>query len=91
MFILAGLLAVGFICNLLIRPVDPKNYMTPEQIAAADTAQKAQNGARSASTPDPGAADPQATWLIPLAWMAVWIPLCWGIWVTLQKVVLLFK
>jgi hypothetical protein len=29
--------------------------------------------------------------LIALAWLAVWIPLGWGIWVTLQKAVLLFK
>ena len=26
-----------------------------------------------------------------LAWTAVWIPLAWGIWMTLQKAVLLFK
>ena len=26
-----------------------------------------------------------------LAWLAVWIPLGWGIWMTVQKAVLLFK
>jgi len=90
MFILAALLAAGFICNLLIKPVDPKNYMTPEQIAAADEAEKAKNGVQSPLTASAaGAARP--TWLIPVAWLAVWVPLGWGIWVTLQKAVVLFK
>jgi hypothetical protein len=26
-----------------------------------------------------------------LAWLAVWIPLGWGIWMTLQKAAVLFK
>ena len=26
-----------------------------------------------------------------LAWLAVWIPLGWGIWMTFQKAVILFK
>jgi MFS family permease len=90
MFILAALLAGGFICNLLIKPVDPKNYMTPEQIAAADAAEKAKNVAPPPSTAS-AAGEARPTWLIPAAWLAVWVPLGWGIWVTLQKAVLLFK
>jgi MFS family permease len=89
MFILAGLLAVGFICNLLIKPVDPKNFMTPEQIAADDAAEKAKQGTQAVTAS--GAGEAPASWLVPLAWLAVWIPLGWGIWVTLQKAVLLFK
>jgi MFS family permease len=90
MYILAGLLALGFICNLLIKPVDPKNYMTPEQIAADDAALKARNGHQIAAT-TAGAGEAQPSWLIPIAWAAVWIPLAWGVWMTLQKAVLLFK
>ena len=33
MYVLAGMLLVGFLCNLLIRPVDAKHHMTEEQIA----------------------------------------------------------
>jgi MFS family permease len=92
MFILAGLLALGFVCNLLIKPVDPKDYMTLLQIAADDKAQKAKNGDQPAAAPvTSGVGEAQATWLVPVAWLAVWIPLGWGIWVTLQKAVLLFK
>jgi hypothetical protein len=29
--------------------------------------------------------------LVVAAWAVVWIPLLWGVWVTLQKAVLLFK
>jgi MFS family permease len=92
MFILAGLLAVGLVCNWLVKPVDPKHYMTAEQLAATAPKQVGGEGspagaAQAAATPEGGAAG----WLIALAWLAVWIPLGWGVWVTLQKAVLLFK
>jgi hypothetical protein len=90
MYILAGLLALGFICNLLVKPVDPKNYMTPEEIAADDAAQKAKNGNQPVAS-SAGAGEAQPSWLIPAAWAVVWIPLGWGVWMTLQKAVLLFK
>jgi MFS family permease len=92
MFILAGILAVGLVCNWLVRPVDPKHYMTAEQLAA--TAPKQAAGVGAPAGPAQAAAAPEgdaAGWLISLAWLAVWIPLGWGIWVTLQKAVLLFK
>jgi MFS family permease len=90
MFILAGLLAVGFVCNWLVSPVDPKHYMTAEQLAAtAPPNQGAADGSPAAATKTAVAGAPGA--LVALAWLAVWIPLGWGIWVTLQKAVLLFK
>jgi MFS family permease len=90
MFILAGLLAAGLVCNWLIKPVDPKNYMTAEQLAATAPRQVSGDGSpgSAAKTAPEGDA---VGWLIALAWLAVWIPLGWGIWVTLQKAVLLFK
>ena len=35
LYILAGMLVVGLICNLLIKPVDPKWYMSADEIAKA--------------------------------------------------------
>ena len=35
MYILAGMLVVGFICNLMIKPVDPRWYMKEEEVAGA--------------------------------------------------------
>ncbi|QGM46342.1 OFA family MFS transporter [Methylocystis heyeri] len=34
MYVLAGLLVVGFVCNLLVRPVAERFYMTDEEVAA---------------------------------------------------------
>ena len=34
MYILAGMLVVGFICNLMIKPVDQRWYMKDEEVAA---------------------------------------------------------
>ncbi len=34
MYILAGLLAAGFVCNLLVRPVAARHFMTDEEVAA---------------------------------------------------------
>ncbi len=39
MYVLAGLLVVGLICNLMVKPVDPRYFMTPEELAAARAAQ----------------------------------------------------
>jgi MFS family permease len=87
MFILAGLLAVGFVCNWLVKPVDSKHHMSKEQLDA-DVKPIA------VGAPVSGAATPViegSTWIIPVAWAAVWIPIAWGVWITLQKAVVLFK
>jgi hypothetical protein len=35
MYVLAGLLAIGFFCNLAVRPVEERYYMTKDELAAA--------------------------------------------------------
>ena len=40
MYILAGLLVVGFLCNLLVRPVAERHFMTDSELAAARTGAK---------------------------------------------------
>lgn len=92
MYILAALLAVGFICNWLVRPVDPKHYMKAEEAEAlASPGAAALNdvvASRSAGSSGVSATSPV---LVILAWLAVWIPIGWGVWVTLGKAVLLFR
>ena len=89
MYVLAGLLLIGLICNLLIRPVAEKNYMTAEQLAALDAAdRKIAAASPVVAAAAPGA--PSPTWAIALAWLAVGIPIAWGVWVTLQKAAILF-
>jgi MFS family permease len=87
MYVLAGLLAIGFICNLLIKPVAEKNYMTDAQVAALDAASRA---AAAPALTASGSAAPSPGWLIAAAWLAVGIPIAWGIWVTVQKAATLF-
>lgn len=86
MFVLAGLLALGFLCNLLVRPVGADKVMSPAQIAALDAAGTAP--AAPAADLVAGHASPVA--IVVLAWLAVGVPLAWGVWVTLQKAAILF-
>jgi MFS family permease len=86
MFVLAGLLAVGFLCNWLIKPVDPRHYMSTAQLEAT-----APPATAALALDQTTAADAGPGLIVVAAWLAVWVPLGWGIWVTLQKAVLLFK
>ena len=88
LYILAGLLVLGFVCNLLVRPVDAKYFMTEEQLAAERA--HGEKSAPSASELE-WAADPSSKPLVIAAWLAVGLPLAWGVWVTLQKTVVLFQ
>jgi hypothetical protein len=89
MYVLAGLLAVGFVCNLMIQPVAKKYYMSRAQIAAIDTANKSAAGARG----DAGVAatsEVTPTWLVVAAWLAVGVPIAWGACVTVVKAAAIF-
>ncbi|MCU1717924.1 OFA family MFS transporter [Pseudomonas sp. 5P_3.1_Bac2] len=88
LYILAGLLVLGFICNALVRPVAPKHFMSEAELAAerASEAKKAPQAAELSWAP---AAGSQA--LALLAWLAVGIPLAWGVWITLEKTLVLFR
>jgi hypothetical protein len=34
MYLMAGLLIIGFVCNLAVRPVAERHYMSDEQLSA---------------------------------------------------------
>jgi MFS family permease len=83
-WVLAGMLVVGFIANLLIRPVDARFHM------AADDAVPIGDGA--ATTAYEGAVPASGVGLtLVLAWLAVGIPIAWGIYMTLSKALILLK
>ncbi|WP_407313282.1 OFA family MFS transporter [Pseudomonas sp. nanlin1] len=88
LYILSGLLVLGFICNALVRPVADKYFMTDEQLKA-EQALGHDKGANSTTVLE-WKADPSTKPLAIVAWLAVGIPLAWGIWVTLQKTAVLF-
>lgn len=88
LYILAGLLVLGFICNLLVRPVADKYFMTEAELAA-ERALSHDKGADGAQSLEWHAA-PGSLPLVLLAWAVVVIPLAWGVWITLQKTAVLF-
>jgi len=90
MYVLAGLLVIGLVCNLMVRPVAPKYFMTEEQLAAErkrahDVAAANAVGAVPVNNAAPSPA------MVYLAWIGVGIPILWGVWITLQKVMVLFR
>jgi MFS family permease len=80
--ILAGLLGVGFLANLLIRPVAERWRMQHEEISVEAVA--APSGSQGVGG---GGFDAKAA----LAWAAVGIPLLWGVWITLTKALALIQ
>jgi hypothetical protein len=88
MYVLAGLLGVGFICNLLITPVPRKYYMSMKQLEALD---RPTEGTAREEVGTTAAVAMSPTWLVYAAWVPVAIPLLWAVWVTLQKAALIFS
>jgi len=79
-WVLAAMLAIGFVANLLIKPVDPRRLLQDAPTAAA---------APAAASAAEGAGNGGA--LLVLAWIGVLIPIAWGVWITLTKAAALFR
>ena len=90
MYILAGLLALGALCNWLVTPVAEKYHMSDEEAAAE---KKVADDTHQHFVSDVAALGEEVvhSWKVTLAWAIVWIPLGWGIWVTLSKALVLFR
>ncbi|MBT0569197.1 OFA family MFS transporter [Curvibacter sp. CHRR-16] len=90
MYILVGMLVVGLIANLLVRPVAAKHFMSEQELAAEKKLahERAAANEVNASAPVSDARTPTA--LVVVAWLAVGIPLAWGIYRTLLSVAKFF-
>ncbi len=86
MYILGGLLLIGMACNAAIRPVNEKFFMTDEALAQ----ERSLSHDWKQPAVDAGIRSPGFSLALILAWLAVGIPLVWGITITLQKAVMLF-
>jgi len=92
MFILVGMLVVGLVANLLVRPVAGKWFMSDTELAEekrlaherATTTGETASGGFAAS----GATSPAQVWI---AWLAVGIPLAWGVYKTLINAAKFFQ
>ena len=109
MTLLAGMLAVGLVCNLMVRPLNPKWFMTEveladekrlarERAASGSPAREGTVGSSGARERESelegfgavGLAPAQAPVLV-LAWLAIGLPLAWGVYRTLQSVAPFFS
>jgi hypothetical protein len=70
-----------------VKPLAQKWFMSDEQVAALQTAP-----ATPTPAPKPKQESPKNEMgaSVPLAWLAVGIPIAWGVWVTLKSALVLF-
>ena len=88
MYILAGFLVVGFICNALVRPVAVRWLMAPKEVDRRQSSAKVDAaGSAFPATGPRGGLDLKTA----LAWAAVCIPLAWGFWKALDSAVKIFQ
>ncbi|SEB35381.1 Nitrate/nitrite transporter NarK [Nitratireductor aquibiodomus] len=87
MYILAGMLLLGLICNMLVKPLSDKWYMSDEEVAKLQAKSAAADAGPTGSFGiGRGGFDGKAL----AAWAIVGIPILWGVWITLQKTAALF-
>ncbi|PPD48667.1 MAG: MFS transporter [Methylotenera sp.] len=90
MYVLAALLLLGFVCNLLVKPVAEKHYMTDAELEAerklAHEKSIKLNGDKVESQQSEN-----HPLLVFVAWTLVAIPIGYGIYSTLQKAWILFN
>ncbi len=88
MYILAGMLALGLVANLFVRPLADKWFMSDAEVAALQAKTKvAEAGASGSFGIGHGGLDARAA----IAWAAVGIPILWGVWVTIKQAIILFQ
>ena len=77
------MLLAGLICNFLIKPVDHKWNMSPEEVARLQAASARSEAAiqHGSFGIDRGGVDVKAA----LFWAFVGVPLGWGVWKTLES------
>ncbi len=88
MYVLCAMLVAGLICNFLIKPVDHKWNMSPEDVARLQSASakseaSIQHGSFGIGR---GGLDVRAA----LFWLFVGVPLAWGVWKTVESAVKIF-
>jgi len=91
MYILAGMLLLGFICNLLVKPVASDKFMGESEMVAEGQLVGTQVSAPQINVGSAQSAFFHSPVLLSLSWAGVGIPMLIGIWLTFQKAQVLFK
>jgi MFS family permease len=90
MYILTGMLVIGLVCNLMVRPLADKWFMTDAELAEEKRLANEKASASELVRGQNGGADAVSPGVVALAWAAVGIPLAWGVYRTLQSVAKFF-
>jgi hypothetical protein len=97
LYIMAGFLVLGFVANILVKPVAARYFMTGEELdrerrlgSGRDVATAgkvaAQEKAQEAWHPSP------TSWIaVTVAWTFAGIPLAWGVLQAVKEAAVLFK
>ncbi|WP_427913046.1 OFA family MFS transporter [Ramlibacter sp. MMS24-I3-19] len=83
MYILVGMLVIGLICNLLVRPLPDKYFMTEAELAEEKRLAHEKAAAAEAGMAGAGTEERTPVAKVWLAWLVVGIPLAWGVYRTL--------
>ncbi len=85
LYLMAGLLLVGLLCNLMVRAVDGRHHLNdaPRPTPSAPNHVRAAGKGANAS----GRTGP----MLIAAWTAVGVPLAWGVASTIQRALALFR
>lgn len=86
LYILVGLLVIGLICNLLVRPVHPRHHMSEQQLAQERDLQREGGGTERSESAARGRLGPGGY----LAWLAVAVPFLIALYIALEHAAALF-
>lgn len=87
LYLMAGLLVIGFVCNLLVTRVDSRFHMSDAELQAEQAARKTEGGSVAAAATGAGGIGA----FVAVAWIAVGGPLLWGVYQTMKKAAALFE
>ena len=91
MLVFTGLLLVGLVCNLMVRPLADRYFMTEAELTQEKRLAH-ETLPSTGSTPVDGAArNANGAAVVALAWAAVGIPLAWGFYRSVQSAAQFFS
>jgi MFS family permease len=86
LYVMAFLLFCGLVCNFFVKPVNKRYWMTDQELARERSLQREDRVSAGAEVAARGSFGVTGV----LAWLAVGIPFCIGLFIALQKAVVLF-
>ncbi|MFA5864703.1 MAG: OFA family MFS transporter [Phycisphaerae bacterium] len=93
LYALAGLLFLGFLSNLLVRPVEKHHFMSEDELEEEWQVTRLTPVQSRIESPAVESAIPtRASWItVGIGWTFVGIPLAWGVFKTVEKAASLFQ